>query len=73
MAATLERPLDAYADADDDLVHLVCCIDGDRAFCGEDMTGASWIVLGDDAVLCTTCQQLNQTYSSCPLGKKCPE
>lgn len=71
MVATLARPLDATSDGDEEIDHIVCCIDDDVSFCGEDVEGAVWITDGP-AVACLACREVDRRTSGCPFGKKCP-
>lgn len=72
MVATLGSPLDAPIEHETDINHIVCCKDENVAFCGEDMSDASWVVDGA-AVFCLPCREVDRQSTECPFGRKCPE
>lgn len=66
MPATHLTTVPPDTTAADDITHLVCCRDPDAAFCGTDVTDATW---NTEGVTCVVCRdQLNQP---CWLGHTC--
>lgn len=73
MVATLGRPLDVSSESDVEINHIVCCIDGDVSFCGEDMEDASRVTDDSNTAVCLACWEVDRRATGCPFGKKCPE
>lgn len=64
-----ELPVTADVDDGDDLCHVVCCHDPERAFCGAPITrDARW----DEAADCVVCLDLLPDLH-CPLYGTCKE
>lgn len=58
------------ADSAPGLIHLVCCIDADRAYCGTRRDGRPFTEL--DAS-CVVCIDLFESRCECPvLRRRCP-
>ena len=71
MVATLGRPLDVMDEHEVEVNHIVCCVNDDVSFCGEDMQGALWVT-DEPTVVCSACSLVDRQVSGCPFGKTCP-
>jgi hypothetical protein len=61
------RPEGVGADRDDELLHVVCCVDNDVALCSTDVTGAPWDTGNQDCVVCIDLERSR----TCPRFDRC--
>ena len=70
MMASHVRELEATLAGTDPepIVHLVCCLDEDRSFCGTPVDGPA---TSEEPVSCVVCRDLWATHGGCPYGHGC--
>lgn len=68
------RPSHCASD-DDDLDHVVCCRDENRAICGRDASDLTWTEQPENlCVVCTDLDLVHLRSDTCPIdGTPCPD